>query len=95
MQQNLTALQKGVLPGGTLRSECQAEDDGGVGGDTETVVGAETDEPEDGAGGVGDDELMALFKERKFQIGEEVTDEAMARHAKGTEGITLADGTEG
>ena len=78
-----------------LRSECQAEDGGGVGADTETVVGAEADEPEDGASGIGDDELTALFKEGKFQVGEEVADEAMTSHAEGTEGVALTDRTEG
>ena len=57
---------------GALSSECQAEDGGSVGGDTETVVGAEADEPEDGARGIGDDELTALLKEGALQVGEEV-----------------------
>lgn len=30
-----------------------------------------------------------------FKVGEEVADKTMARHTEGTEGVTLADGTEG
>ena len=59
------------------------------------VVGTEADEPENGVGGIGDDELTALFKDGKFKVGEEVADKAMARHTEWTEGVTLADGTEG
>ena len=58
------------------------------------VVGTEADEPENGVGGIGDDELTALFKDGKFKVGKEVADKAMARHAKGTEDVTLAEGTE-
>ena len=59
------------------------------------VVGTEADEPENGVGGIGDDELTALFKDGKFKVGEEIADKAMARHAEGAEGVTLADRTEG
>ena len=59
------------------------------------VVGTEADEPENGVGGIGNDELAALFKDGKFKVGEEVADEAMARHTEGAEGVTFADRTEG
>ena len=78
-----------------LRKEGDAEDGGGVRSDTKMVVGTEADEPENGVGGIGDDELAALFKDGKFKVGKEIADKAMTRHSEGAEGVTLADGTEG
>ena len=59
------------------------------------VVGTEADEPENGVGSIGNNKLATLFKDGKFKVGEEVADEAMARHTEGAEGVTLADRTEG
>ena len=66
----------------------------GVGGDAEAVVSAEADEPEDGARGIGDDQLTAFLKDRELAVGEEITHQFMAFHAKRLEDVTRLYGTQ-
>ena len=45
------------------RESCQTKTDTGGVRDTERLCNAEANEPEDGARGIGEDELTALFKD--------------------------------
>jgi hypothetical protein len=67
--------------------KCQAEDGGGVGIDTETVVGAEADEPEDGAVSISDNELTTFLEDGEFAVSEEIAHEFPAFHAERREHV--------
>lgn len=53
------------------------------------------DEPENGAGGISDDELTALLKKIQSLVGKEVADKFLSLHAKGLETVALLHGTDG
>ena len=59
------------------------------------VVWALANQPEDIAVGIGNDQLTAFFTERHLSIGQEVADELVTLHAKGTEYVARSNRTNG
>ena len=67
---------------------------GGRFSDAEGLCHTEADEPDDGAGGIGEHQLTALLKDVPFLVGEEVTDQFLTIHAERLETVALLHRTE-
>ena len=56
--------------------------------DAESVVGAPVDDPEDGVGGIGEEELVTLLEEVDFEVGEEITQQTcFSTHSERSEPV--------
>ena len=58
--------------------------------DAETVVGAPSDDPDDGAFGIGEKELVTLLEKVCFEVGKEITYQtSLSPHSQRSEPIAL------